>query len=87
MTRKNIKNPLTIDKAKLEMVHIRTMNHLGHHITWQEFARMSDVSLNTLSNIRNNRTVGSANTLTKIVKAVNETGLNISEEELLNQKP
>lgn len=73
----------SISPKKLDEVKIRTMSHYGAHLTWGEFARMLDVTPNTISNIRHGRTEGSVSTLKKIVSNLNKNGVEIEEKDLI----
>jgi transcriptional regulator with XRE-family HTH domain len=72
-----------INPKKLEVAKIRTMSNLGMHVTWGEFARMLDLTPNTLSNLRHGKTAGSVTTLQKIAANLQKHGVDMKEEDLI----
>lgn len=72
-----------IDPNKLSTARGHLIVALGRDVKWQEFAKLCDLTLGTISNIRNGRSGGNPSTWQKIVNALRANGVTITEESLL----
>jgi len=72
-----------VDPNKLAVVKAHLMIRKQRDISWSEFAEITGVLLNTLSNIRNGRSTGSAQTVQRITSAMIREGVSITHHDLI----
>lgn len=77
---------MKINQTELERIRGRLIVTLGRTVSWSEFAKLSGVSLNTVSNWRHGKTCGSMQAVEKVVGAMRAKGLEVQAEDLLARK-
>ena len=74
---------MKINQKELERIRGRLIVVLSRDVSWSEFARLSGISLNTISNWRHGRSSGSVQTIERVVTAMRAKGLEVQAEDLL----
>jgi transcriptional regulator with XRE-family HTH domain len=72
-----------VSGEKIERLRGRLIAQMGRNVEWKEFARICNLTPNTVANLRSGRSQGTLETLEKIVGGLRGRGLDVSLADLL----